>query len=85
MNGLKDLLHSERGMFCILALVAATLLATLGRIDAAMWLDFVKWLTGALVLSKTITTAVETHATKEPQIPTPEIPAARVVRDDLPR
>ena len=83
LDGFSDLLGSERGVFCILALGGALALAMLGRIDGAQALDFIKWLTGALVLSKTITNAVTTHTTKQSQAPGPSVPAAKTVRDDL--
>jgi hypothetical protein len=50
----------ERGLFCILILVAVTTLAILKIVSGADWLDFAKWLTVTLVASKTITGAVET-------------------------
>lgn len=69
-NGISDLLHSERGSFCALALIAGTVLAVVGRIDGTAWLEFTKWLSVTLVASKTVTTAVETYVTEKPQIPT---------------
>lgn len=69
-TGAHDLLSSERGVFAIALLIAATLLVALGRIDGTAWIDFMKYLGGALILSKTVTTAVETVTTKTPQIPT---------------
>lgn len=69
MNGLKDLLYSERGVFCILLVVASTVLAAFGVITGQMWIDFNKYLAIALVGGKTLTTAVETYALKKPQIP----------------
>ncbi len=74
LNGIADLLHSERGVFCLLALVCATVLVVLGVFTTEQWIDFVKYLTGFLVASKTITTAVETVATRKPQIPNSEAP-----------
>lgn len=68
-NGLADLVHSERGTYCLLALLCVTVLAALKILTAEQWIGFVTLLTGALVTSKTITTAVETVATKKPQIP----------------
>lgn len=76
INGAVDLLESERGVFCILSLVCATVLAVFGKLTIDQWLDFVKYLTGFLVASKTITTAVETVMTKKPQIP-----EAKVVKE----
>ena len=70
-TGLADLTQSERGVFAILALVCATVLAVIGVLAIDNWLDFVKYLAVTLIASKTITTAVETFTTKKPQIPTP--------------
>lgn len=70
---MNDLLHSERGVFCLLALAAITMLVMTGKLDGASWVEFVKYLVGVLVASKTVTTAVETYATKTPQIPRAEI------------
>ena len=69
MIGILDLLKSERGVFCIIALIAATVLAVLGTLGVDQWIDFTKYLTGFLVASKTVTTAVETFMLKKPQIP----------------
>lgn len=67
LQGIDDLLHSERGVFCVLALVAITVLVAIGKIDGATWIAFAKWLALALVASKTVTTAVETAVTKKGQ------------------
>jgi len=80
MQGFKDLLGSERGAFCICALIGVLALALLGRIAGTDALDFVKWLTGALVLSKTITTTVEARAKAKDS---PEVPTATTTRDNL--
>ena len=66
MIGLKDLLSSERGVFCIMALGAATALVVLGKLSSDTWVDYTKYLTGFLVASKTVTTAVEIVTTKKP-------------------
>lgn len=58
-DGIKDLFASERGVFCILLLVAATVLAVFGTVTSQQWLDFAKWLATVLVASKTVTGAVE--------------------------
>lgn len=82
--GVHDLLHSERGAFCLLALLAATALVVFGSLTGTAWVDFVKYLVGFLVASKTVTTAVEVATTKKPQIPdppSPEVPTARVVKE----
>ena len=81
MQGAVDLLESERGIFCLLALVAVTVLAALSVVTGADWLDFAKWLTVTLVGSKTITTAVDSlkgnaptpRATRATPPPTPSV------------
>lgn len=70
MQGAKDLIASERGVFCVLILIAVTILAILKVVSGTDWLDFTKWLTVTLVASKTVTGAVETWTGKGPQ-PTP--------------
>ena len=83
MQGAKDLLQSERGVFCTLALLITSGLVIVGKLDTSSWLDFVKWLTGVLVASKTVTTAVETYSTNKPQTQVTEVKVAeaRVVRE----
>jgi len=77
MQGAKDLLQSERGVFCVFTLLITGVLVLIGKLDASSWLDFIKWLTGVLVASKTVTTAVETYSTKKAPIP-----EARVVGEE---
>lgn len=72
MDGLNDLLGSERGVFALLALFAATVLAALRVIDAATWTDFVKYVAAALIASKTVTGVVELHVNR----PSPGTPGA---------
>jgi uncharacterized membrane protein YbhN (UPF0104 family) len=72
ISGVSDLLKSERGVFCIFALLCATVLAAFQQLTTDQWLEFTKWLTAFLVASKTVTTAVETFALKKPQIPKAE-------------
>ena len=66
MKGAKDLIESERGIFCLIVLIAATLLAIIRIITGQSWLDFTKWLTITLVASKTATTAVDAVMAKKP-------------------
>lgn len=61
-QGLKDLLTSERGTFCLLLVIAATALVLAGRLDTASWLTFMRWLAMLLVASKTVTGSVQTWA-----------------------
>jgi hypothetical protein len=70
MKGVKDLLDSERGVLCLALLMAATLLAFLGKLPVLDWLTFAKWLAMTLVVSKTFTGAVETWTTPAQQPPT---------------
>lgn len=72
-NGIADLFHSERGVWAIAVLLLVTALVLLGKISGEQWLDLVKYLSVAILASKTITTAVETYATKQPQIPRAEV------------
>lgn len=60
MQGARDLIASERGWFCLLLLVAATVLAVLKIITGGDWLTFAKYLVVTLVASKTATGAIET-------------------------
>lgn len=59
MQGITDLLSSERGVFCIVIVVTAGVLAGLGTITGGDWLDFAKWITMTLVASKTVTGVAE--------------------------
>lgn len=77
MQGLKDLIASERGVFCVAALAFAFALVLVGRLTGDAWLEFTKYLVGALVASKTVTTAVETVALKQPQNPIPVVQQRR--------
>lgn len=78
-TGLSDLLGSERGVFCMLMVIACTVLVVTGKLDGNQWLDFMKYLVGFLVASKTVTRAVELHATKKGKAD--EIPPATVVKE----
>lgn len=66
MNGLKDLLQSERGIFSILLVLAATVLVVLGHFTAEQWETYTKWIAGFLIAGKTITTAVEAFSNRTP-------------------
>lgn len=64
MKGAKDLLDSERGIFCIAAVLSVTALAVLGIVTGSQWLTFVQFVLVTLVSSKTLTGAVETITSK---------------------
>jgi len=70
MQGAKDLIASERGVFCIVLVVAATILAALKIITGADWLSFANVTLVTLVGSKTVTSAIESWKGKDPA-PTP--------------
>lgn len=67
MQGAKDLLDSERGVFCVLMLVAATVLCVLKIINGDSWMTFAKYLVVALVTSKTLTGGLDQVLNKQPQ------------------
>ncbi len=60
MQGAVDLLDSERGVFALAVLLAATVLAALGTLPPADWLGIIKWIGITLIAGKTVTTAVQT-------------------------
>lgn len=68
MQGAFDLAESERGVFSIAVVLAATVLVALGKITGDLWVTIVQWIAITLVASKTISGAVETIARK-PQFP----------------
>ncbi len=76
MQGAKDLLASERGVFCIFVTLIASVLVMLGKIDGAQWLDFMKYLSTALVASKALTNVVATYK-RGPE----SIPPATVIKE----
>lgn len=66
MKGVKDLLESERGAFCLMLLIAATILTVLKIITGADWMTFAKYLAITLVASKTATGALEAWISPAP-------------------
>lgn len=60
MQGLKDLLSSERGWASLLLLVLSFVLVLVGKLSVDAWMTFAKWIATVLLASKTITGAVET-------------------------
>jgi hypothetical protein len=61
MQGTADLFNSERGVFAILVLVAATILAALGKLTIADWITLAKWIGVTLIASKTITSSIDVY------------------------
>ncbi len=58
-GGAKDLLASERGVFCIVVLIAATILVALDKLTGTAWASLVTVVAGILVASKTATNIAE--------------------------
>ncbi len=69
MQGMKDLIGSERGIFCILLVLGCTAGWLTGAMTVEQWIDYTKWIAGFLVASKTVTTAIEMM--KKPSSPIP--------------
>lgn len=61
-QGAIDLLNSERGVLCVLLVIAVTVLVIVGKVSADDWLNYTKWIAITLVASKTVTSALETVA-----------------------
>lgn len=71
MQGLWDLLDSERGIAFILLLITATVLAALHVITPQDWITFAKWLAVTIIGSKTVTSAIESYRRSPIPSPTP--------------
>ncbi len=74
MTGAVDLMESERGVVCILVLIAVTVLAVLKVITGEQWLTYTQVIVMGLVASKTVTGAIETVTAKK--TPAPPAPAS---------
>lgn len=55
MTGLKDLFGSEKGILCLLVIVAATVLTGLGQMNVEQWTTFVEIVFGTYAVGKTAT------------------------------
>jgi threonine/homoserine efflux transporter RhtA len=73
MQGFKDLFASERGIFAIILSLSSTVLAILGKLAITEWISFNQWIGTVLILSKTVTTALETFKKPSPPVPTPAV------------
>lgn len=58
MGAITDLFNSERGLFAVLLVIAATALVVAGKMTVDSWQSFVKVIFGAYVAGKTVTGAV---------------------------
>lgn len=83
MTGLSDLAASERGVFSVGVLVLVTVLVVLGKLTGDQWIDLVKFVSGALIVSKGVTTAVRTYTGKQAEAPgkQAEVPTAKIVSE----
>jgi hypothetical protein len=76
MGALTDLWKSERGLIASLLIIAATVLAALGKVTFAEWREYTLYIFGTYAVLKTITgtTAIIKGTTN----PAPDTTAARV-------
>ncbi len=58
MGALTDLWKSERGLFALVLIIAATVLTALGHMTIDAWQDFALYIFGIYVTGKTVTGAV---------------------------
>ena len=58
MGAIQDLFESERGLFAIVLVIAATILAALGRMTVSDWQTFATTVFGIYVGGKTLTSSV---------------------------
>ena len=62
MNGLRDLLGSERSTFCLIVLLVATALTLAGKLTGAEWVSIVGTLITFLMAAKTASHYIETKS-----------------------
>lgn len=67
MQGFRDLLGSERGVFSLLVFITSIAFVVLRLMDIVQWIDLIKFVVGALLLTKTVTGSVHTLAHKPGQ------------------
>jgi hypothetical protein len=51
---LKELFSSEKAIFCLALLAAASALAALGHMPVAEWREFATWIAGIYVVGKAV-------------------------------
>jgi hypothetical protein len=59
-QGVVDLFNSERGVLCVMLVIASTILIILKLLTPEQWLTYTQWICVTLVASKTVTGAIET-------------------------
>lgn len=74
LQGLYDLLGSERGVFALALAICSSAFVFTDRMTIQQWVDFNQWIGGVLIGSKTITTGLEIM--KRPSSAAPTVPPA---------
>lgn len=75
-QAIKDLLSSEKGLAGGALIIAATVLAALGKMTVDAWVTYTEWIFGIYAGTKTVTSAVQAMSGK-PSAPTaPTAPTA---------
>ena len=54
MKVLKDLFSSEKGLFCLALVVAASVLAIMGKLTVDQWISYTEWIAAVYVGGKAI-------------------------------
>lgn len=67
MGAITDLWKSERGLLCVLVILAASAFVLAGKMAIGDWETFVMVVFGTYVGGKTVTSAVETLKGPAPQ------------------
>lgn len=85
MGAITDLWKSERGLIAVLLIIAATVLASLGKMTFADWREYTLYIFGTYAAAKTITGALQIvkgapaeaapAAVAPPVLPPPSAPA----------
>lgn len=76
MQGVFDLLDSERGVFCVLLVLCCTVFVVVGKMTVDQWITYTQSIGAVLVASKTVTGVAETLSKKAAATPAPAAPAA---------
>jgi hypothetical protein len=82
MGAITDLWKSERGLVAVLLIIAATVLASLGKLTFADWREYTLYIFGTYAAAKTITGALQivkgspaATAAPAPAVPPPTPPS----------
>lgn len=69
-GGVKDLLASERGAWCLALALVALGLVLIKILTGSEWVTFMQWVTTILVASKTVSGVSRDRAVTAPSNPT---------------